>query len=57
MNTDLAEEPVERVRLSPEQLKRRRGRSVALALALAGLVLLMIALTIVNGPGGLERPI
>lgn len=57
MNTELAEEPVEGVRLSPEQLKRRRGRSLALALALAGLVLLMIALTIVNGPGGLERPI
>jgi hypothetical protein len=57
MNSELAKDPVEGVRLSPEQLKRRRGRSLALALALAALVILMIAITLVNGPGGLERPI
>jgi hypothetical protein len=57
MRTELAEDPVEGVRLSQEQLKRRRGRSLALAWALVALVVLMIALTIVNGPGGIERPI
>ena len=57
MSHELTEEPAEGLRLSPEQLKRRRGRSVALAWALIALVVLMVALTLVNGPGALERPI
>jgi hypothetical protein len=57
MRQELAEEPVETVQLSAEQAKRRRSRSVALAWALVALVILMIAVTIVNGPNGLERPI
>ena len=57
MRQELAEEPLETVQLSAEQVKRRRSRSVALAWALVALVILMIAVTIVNGPNGLERPI
>ena len=44
--------------LSPEDRKRRRQRSVALALALGGLVALFYAVTIAKlGPGVLNRPL
>ena len=42
--------------LTPEQLKRRKGRSVALALLLLALVVLFYAVTLVKGPGVLHRP-
>ncbi len=42
--------------LTPEQLKRRKGRSVALALLLLALVVLFYAVTLVKGPGILHRP-
>lgn len=46
------------VRLTDEQLRRRRGRSIAIALALAGLVLLFYLLTIVKlGPAVFNRPL
>jgi hypothetical protein len=44
--------------LSAEQRRRRRVRSIALALVLAGFVLLFYAVTIVKlGPQVLNRPI
>lgn len=44
--------------LSPEDLKRRRKRSIAIALVLAGLVALFYALTLAKlGPQVLNRPL
>ncbi|HYF55456.1 MAG TPA: hypothetical protein VEA41_14460 [Salinarimonas sp.] len=43
--------------LSPEEKKRRRSRSIALAVALAALVALFYILTIAKmGPQVLQRP-
>ncbi|GGB52328.1 hypothetical protein GCM10011316_25450 [Roseibium aquae] len=48
----------EGVRLSPDQQKKRKGRSIAIALTLAGLVILFYAVTIVKmGPAILNRPL
>lgn len=44
--------------LTPEQKRRQRARSVAIALALGALVVLFYAITIVKlGPGVLNRPL
>jgi hypothetical protein len=44
--------------LSPEQRRRRRVRSIVLALVLAALALLFYAVTVVKlGPNVLNRPI
>jgi ferric-dicitrate binding protein FerR (iron transport regulator) len=53
---DMAEEP-DRVTLTPEQQRRRRARSIAIALALAALVILFYVVTLVKGPGVLNRPL
>lgn len=45
--------PEEGIRLTPEELKRRRSRSVAIALALGALVLLFYIVTIVKIGGNL----
>jgi hypothetical protein len=46
------------IMLTEEQKRRRRARSVAIALVLGGLVLLFYAVTIVKvGPGVLNRPL
>lgn len=46
------------IKLTEEQQKRRKARSRAIALTLAGLVLLFYVVTIVKlGPGVLQRPI
>ncbi|MGQ7792285.1 hypothetical protein ACUN0C_07745 [Faunimonas sp. B44] len=42
----------EGIRLTPEQKRRRRTRSVALALLLAGLVILFYVITVVRLGGG-----
>ena len=52
----MAGEP-DRVTLTPEQLRRRRARSIAIALALGALVILFYIVTLVKGPGVLNRPI
>lgn len=50
-------EPRPPVRLTPEEQKRRRKRSMVLALVLGGLVLLFYIVTIAKlGPGVLKRP-
>jgi predicted nucleic acid-binding Zn ribbon protein len=47
----------EGVRLTEQQRRRRRARSIAIALVLAGLVVLFYVVTIVKlGPGILDRP-
>ena len=43
--------------LNPEQARRRRRRSIAIALMLGALVVLFYLMAILNGPGVLERPI
>jgi len=46
------------VRLTEEQLRARRTRSIAIALALAAFVVVIFAVTIVRlGSGALTRPI
>ena len=46
-----------RVVLSEAQKRARRSRSIAIALALAALVVLFYAITLVKGPGVLNRPL
>ena len=43
--------------LTEEQKRRRRARSIALALVLGFLVILFYAVTLVKGPGVLQRPL
>jgi hypothetical protein len=43
--------------LTEEQKRKRRGRSIAIALALATLVVLFYIVTLVKGPGVLNRPL
>jgi hypothetical protein len=52
----MADKP-ERIVLTDAQKRSRRARSIALALVLGALVLLFYAITIVKGPGVLNRPI
>jgi len=55
MNTPYDEN---RIVLTDEQVRRRRGRSIAIALSLALFVGLVYAVTIVKlGPGVLVRPL
>jgi len=55
----MAEKPTEPgIVLTAEQKRRRRGRSIALAVTLGALVLLIYAVTVVKlGPGVLNRPL
>ena len=43
--------------LTEEQLRRRRARSIAIALALGAFVVLIWAVTLVKGPAVLIRPL
>jgi predicted nucleic acid-binding Zn ribbon protein len=52
----MADEP-DRVTLTNEQQRRRRARSIAIALALGVLVILFYVVTLVKGPGVLNRPL
>ncbi len=55
MNTDRPTS--QRHPLTPEELKRRRSRSIAIAVALGALVLLFYAVTMAKlGPQVLNRP-
>ena len=52
-----AREPIGPHGLSPEDLRRRRARSIAIAVALGVLVVLFYAVTLVKlGPQILNRP-
>jgi hypothetical protein len=47
----------ETVELTEEQKRSRRSRSIALALILGALVVLFYIVTLIKGPGVLNRPI
>jgi hypothetical protein len=46
-----------RIRLTEQQQRARRARSIAIAISLAVLVVLFYIVTLVKGPGVLERPL
>jgi hypothetical protein len=50
-------EPEEGIRLTEQQQRARRARSIAIGLALAALVILFYIVTLVKGPGVLDRPL
>jgi len=52
-----ASKPPQGIVLTPEQKKRQRERSIAIALTLGVLVILFFAVTLVKGPAVLHRPI
>ncbi len=54
MNED---KPETGIRLTEQQLRARRARSVAIAVALGVLVILFYIVTLVKGPGVLVRPL
>lgn len=45
------------LRLTEQQLRARRARSIAIAVSLGILVVLFYIVTLVKGPGVLERPL
>lgn len=45
------------IKLTEQQLRARRARSLAIAISLGILVLLFYFVTLVKGPGVLERPL
>jgi hypothetical protein len=47
----------DKIFLTEQQLRSRRARSIAIALALAALVVLIYAITWVKGPAVLNRPL
>jgi hypothetical protein len=49
--------PQEGIRLTEQQQRARRARSIAIAVALGVLVVLFYIVTLVKGPGVLERPL
>jgi hypothetical protein len=53
---EMADEP-DWVTLTEAQRKSRRSRSIALAIVLGALVVLFYVVTLVKGPGVLNRPL
>jgi hypothetical protein len=51
------QEPEPGIRLTPEQERARRARSIAIAVSLGVLVILFYIVTLVKGPGVLVRPL
>ena len=45
------------IKLTEQQLRARRARSIAIALALGALVILFYVVTLVKGPAVLNRPL
>jgi hypothetical protein len=52
----MTDEP-EKIVLTEAQRKSRRARSIALALVLGALVILFYVVTLIKGPGVLNRPL
>jgi hypothetical protein len=52
-----AGEGTEGIRLTEQQLRARRARSIAIAVSLGVLVVLFYIVTLVKGPGVLVRPL
>ncbi len=53
----MAKKKLNGIILTPEQKKRQRERSLAIAWALGVLVILFFAVTLVRGPGLFVRPL
>ncbi len=51
------QKPEPGLRLTEQQQRARRARSIAIAVALGILVVLFYIVTLVKGPGVLERPL
>jgi hypothetical protein len=51
------QKPEDGIRLTEQQQRARRARSIAIGLALAALVILFYIVTLVKGPGVLDRPL
>jgi hypothetical protein len=51
------DQETDKIVLSEEQKRTRRARSVAIALALGALVILFYVVTLIKGPGVLNRPL
>jgi hypothetical protein len=49
--------PEKGIKLTEQQLRARRARSIAIAVSLGILVVLFYIVTLVKGPGVLERPL
>jgi hypothetical protein len=47
----------EGIKLTEQQQRARRARSIAIGLALGALVILFYIVTLVKGPGVLDRPL
>ena len=59
MMNDIGNEqkPEPGIRLTPEQQRARRARSIAIAVSLGVLVVLFYIVTLVKGPGVMDRPL
>lgn len=58
MNDAMNEEPPQGIKLTKEQERARRARSIAIAVSLGLLVVLFYIVTLVKGPGVLiNRPL
>ena len=58
MSLVMNERPTEQgIVLTEEQKRRRRARSVAIAVSLGVVVVLFYLVTLVKGPGVLQRPL
>jgi hypothetical protein len=51
------QKPEPGIKLTPEQQRARRSRSIAIGIALGLLAILFYIVTLVKGPGVLERPL
>jgi hypothetical protein len=54
---DADNEPETGIRLTEQQQRARRARSIAIAVALGVLAVLFYIVTLVKGPGVLDRPL
>jgi hypothetical protein len=51
------DKPEPGIKLTEQQLRARRARSIAIAVSLGVLVILFYIVTLVKGPGVLQRPL
>jgi len=55
--SEIESKPEPGIRLTEQQQRARRARSIAIAISLGVLVVLFYIVTLVKGPGVLERPL
>jgi hypothetical protein len=56
-SADNEQKPEDGIKLTEQQQRARRARSIAIGVALGALVILFYIVTLVKGPGVLERPL